>query len=353
MKKVIISLTVFLSAISFFACQENYVNDELKADKLIPVIEGQVKNDSGPYQVLLYYALPYNGKSRTSISGATVYVKDDIGNAFYYQEKSAGAYFSNPKTFCSTIGRSYTLFVEMPDGKILKSDPELLRDTLRIQQIIKKNETREEYYRNQDNQIITTMVHGESNYAIIDPVYAEKAFYRLISYYMIYGEGRYDTIYYKWVAVNKIPYEFMIDSTVYSKCVDVNVENTLPRIGIYNPDDQSGNIAFSFFVRSTDYYISDESFTVGTKSLFTYLYTISPEAYNYYESMNDQLNASSRIYDPLPTQLVGNMHCLSDSNQVVLGFFEASSYTLNLTNAFPHKIACYDSVVVSISLVEY
>lgn len=64
--------------------------------------------------------------------------------------------------------------------------------------------------------------------------------------------------------------------------------------------------------------------------------------------MNEQLNAKSRLYDQLPTQLTGNMHCLNDSSQVVLGFFEVSSYTLSKTKYFPYKMGCNDSIHTTI-----
>lgn len=342
-----------LAIISYFSCQEPFPLDNLDSSAKIPVIEGMVKNDTGPHQLILYYAVPYNedSRKRISITGATVYVKDDLGNTFNYHEKSTGLYLSDPKTFCGIIGRSYTLFIEMPDGKILKSEPELLRDTLRVQYIIKRNETKEEYIRNKDNQIVTREIQGQSNYVVLDSSYMEKAYYRLISYYLVYAESQIDTFYYKWVSVNNIDYEFLIDSIVFTKCTHVNSENALPKIGIYNPANPDENIELSFFIRGDKYYVSDENATIVSKSLFSYIYNISPGAYNYYEALNNQLNATSRIYDPLPTQLTGNMHCINDSNQVVLGFFEVSSYTLHKSDEFPHKISCYDSVAVSIRMV--
>jgi hypothetical protein len=353
MKRIFFYLILSVFLIAFFSCQEVYVNDSLDASLKIPVVEGIVTNGTGPFFVLLYYARPYYDKSRTGISGATVYLKDDLENIYFFKESSIGAYKSEPQEFKAVIGRSYTLFAELPDGTLLKSDAELLRDTLRIQKIIKRKETREDYYRNYDNQIVIRNIYGEANYAVIDSNYSQKAFYRVTSTYNVYSSYTGSSFTYKTIIVNGIPYEFVITTDTITQCSSSYSENTLPKIGSFSP---GGNLPdeermqLSFFILSPDNYINP-GFVNLDSSLFTYIYTISQEAYDYYESISKQLSATSRLFDPLPTQLVGNMHCISDSNQVVLGFFEASSHTVYKTRPYSYAGGCIDSVTVSIAPV--
>jgi hypothetical protein len=350
MKKILIFLSLTVLIILYFSCQDPYPLNNLDSSKKIPVIEGMIKNDTGPHQISLYYALPYNddARQRIAISGANVYVTDDLNNTFNFKEKSSGAYVSDPKTFRGIIGRTYTLHVEMPDGYILRSDPELLRDTLRVDRIFKRTENREDYYRDSENKIITYNTEGQSNYAIFDASYQDKAYYRLVSYYLYYNETVFDTAFFRHIIAGGYDYEFEIDSAVYSKCTETTYDSRLPVVGIYNPGHASENIELSFFIPKDKYYMRDDNGDEGSRSLYTFIYTISPLAYNYYKEINDQLNASPRIFDPLPTQLMGNMHCVNDSSLVVLGLFEASSFTLNKTHEYLHKMGCYDSTAISI-----
>ena len=55
-------------------------------------------------------------------------------------------------------------------------------------------------------------------------------------------------------------------------------------------------------------------------------YGISEKAYNFYEAMNDQLEADGKLFDAIYAQLETNIHCVSNPEKVVVGFFELSSY---------------------------
>lgn len=353
MKGYIVLIFIIILSISYFSCQEPFPLDNLDSDKKIPVVEGTITNDSGSYKILLYYAIPYNesSKNKLSITKALVYVKDDIGNIFNYEETTPGVYESDSATFLGTIGRTYTLYIEMPDGNIIKSDPEKINDPLKVKEIIKRRETREESYRDKENKIITNKTECISYYAVVDRSYENRGYYRLKSNYLVYSETMADTMFYRKVNVNNIVYEFMIDSATYSKCTGINTLDRLPVVGIYNPASADDNIELSYYYNANDYSMREDMGDKGSKSLYTFLYTISPKAYNYYKALSDQLSASTSIYDPLPTQLTGNMHCVNDSSQLVLGFFEAASVTLHKSQEFLHKIDCYDSTVIGITYI--
>lgn len=55
-------------------------------------------------------------------------------------------------------------------------------------------------------------------------------------------------------------------------------------------------------------------------------YGTSRESYDYHEKMNQQFEAKGNLFDPLATQIYGNMHCTSDKSKIALGFFDLNSY---------------------------
>lgn len=55
-------------------------------------------------------------------------------------------------------------------------------------------------------------------------------------------------------------------------------------------------------------------------------YGLSESAYRFYQDLNNQLDAEGKIFDPLYIQARNNLHCITDSQKIVLGNFEIASY---------------------------
>lgn len=56
-------------------------------------------------------------------------------------------------------------------------------------------------------------------------------------------------------------------------------------------------------------------------------YSINRDTYDFYTEANKQLTTSGKIFDPISSQLKGNLSCINNPSEKVLGFFEASSVT--------------------------
>lgn len=55
-------------------------------------------------------------------------------------------------------------------------------------------------------------------------------------------------------------------------------------------------------------------------------YGIQKESYDFHEALNKQFEAEGSLFDPVLTQVYGNIHCINDPNQIALGFFDLNSY---------------------------
>ena len=55
-------------------------------------------------------------------------------------------------------------------------------------------------------------------------------------------------------------------------------------------------------------------------------YGITKESYDFHEKLNHQFSAEGSLFDPVLTQVYGNMHCVNDPSKIVLGFFDLNSY---------------------------
>jgi hypothetical protein len=339
-----IILPIFVFTV-FYSCQEPFNYSGLDDTIKIPVVKGMITNDSGPQVVQLYFARPYNSTYlNTGISGANVYVKDNFENKYFFKETSPGTYNCTKGTLTGIIGNTYKLYAELADGEVLYSDPETLLDTLGIEKIYQRNESREEVYRNANNEFKTIYVHGESNYVIIDDHYDTKAYYRVQSTYYTHNYAFSTLSRYEHLFVNGDSIEIEIRTDSVYECATYSADYVMPKIGIITPgvnQGESERTQLAYF--NTGAYASE---TLVDAGLFTNVYTTSKVIYDYYASITDQLNATGRMYDPIPTQLIGNMHSLNDSSKTVLGIFEASSHSSRIPNLEIYTGPCDVTVIV-------
>jgi hypothetical protein len=56
-----------------------------------------------------------------------------------------------------------------------------------------------------------------------------------------------------------------------------------------------------------------------------HVFTVTPNIYQYYMSIGQQLNVNNSIFAPVPSQIKGNIKCVSDEYGKVIGAFEAST----------------------------
>jgi len=52
-------------------------------------------------------------------------------------------------------------------------------------------------------------------------------------------------------------------------------------------------------------------------------YSLSPDVYRFYNDVENQLEASGRMFDPANPQIRGNITCVNDSSKIILGVFSA------------------------------
>lgn len=84
-------------------------------------------------------------------------------------------------------------------------------------------------------------------------------------------------------------------------------------------------------------YLDSSSLTPTGWILILDEYAITKSSYDFHAKLNKQFSAEGSLFDPVLTQVYGNIHCTSDPTKIVLGFFNLNSYRqyryfLNLGN---------------------
>jgi hypothetical protein len=74
--------------------------------------------------------------------------------------------------------------------------------------------------------------------------------------------------------------------------------------------------------------ISKGSIKTSTKySVLVTQQVLSEAGYTYWNNIKKTTESLGGLFDPLPSQVTGNFHCLSNPSEPVIGFFEAGNFT--------------------------
>jgi len=91
------------------------------------VVNGLITNKTEAYQILLSSANAFNSYSAPEpVIAANVYVTDDYGNSYIFQEIENGNYISDSSQFTGQPGGIYNLHITTLDGQEYESEPQRL-----------------------------------------------------------------------------------------------------------------------------------------------------------------------------------------------------------------------------------
>ena len=306
------------------------------------VVEGMITDAPGPYLIKLSRTLSYNSDTDAREIGAKVNVTDELGNNYPFKEKHWGQYYSDSASFRGQIGRNYTLFIYRKNGAIYKSSVCPLNNKVSIDSI----------YSSYGSIQVTKQPDDNGNYQIKNgwQIYTDINFMQAKNIrldVMGIDSFRSTTYYYSRDPILPLTYESEIisDSSYFSNMI--NFYPTIKSNTHYNTDGTLKNINVAYVIasiRDTNKYsmgkrtgnsFADTTYDIycPTSIIQINAYSISDITFNYYYNLNKLLNSSSTsLFEPIPTQLKGNMICITDSSTLVFGLFEANSFS---TKRFP------------------
>jgi hypothetical protein len=285
--------------IGFLALTRCVEPTDLKLDTNLNllVVDGLITNNPGPYTVKLTMTAAYNRTvegMNAGVKGAKVWISDDAGEQEQLQETEPGVYTTRATGIRGTVGRTYTLDIEIPNGKKYRSQPELLQAMAPI------------------DSIYSEFVDASTG--------KEEGFY----VYLNTNDPGNATNYYRWHYTNYS----------YRKFCNSPEE----------PQRQCCTPCWDIFPCKNCFILASDALANGktiTKlltivpyslSIIYYLdveqYSLSKNAYEFWKQMGAQSRSAGTSFDPAPAPLKGNMFNVNDQKEEVLGFFGASAYQL-------------------------
>ncbi len=307
-----------------YACQKIY-DPELEPEmNNIPVIQGILTDQKNESSIKMSTAQIFGEKHFPNIPDALISILETDGNSTEFFNIDRGTYVPVLDDFQGNPGKEYRLRVELSDGSVLESTPCKMPAPANRFNLFAETGIKKIIDKNVSGDLIVNDAKGLYVYLDMESDEDEQQFYRLSTTVI------YQFMYYWYAAPNLI-----IPVYIW------NVRNI----------DQLPNLAYTTknnnieIIRKKETgfleYIHNPATATDTSSAIMpmgwiaihNIYSIEKQSYLYYQDIHSLLTAEDRIFDPLPSQIEGNLHYINKQNETVLGFFEVSSLTTSI-NAF-------------------
>lgn len=355
-----IKILFLLVSLSVISCKEIYDEYEVGSSEEYLVVEGMITNDPGPYYVTINKAIPYRNDlevytyKSSPETGAQVKIKCNDGSEVVLHELESlpGTYATDSADLRGETGQSYSLFIQTQKGEIYESQPSKIFENPEIVSMDAKlgdktilDETKEipMYVTKKGLKLACNMVNKSSaKYIKIDARFFSESMIRIDSlfYQGIETQARSWTFfdYFCWNLQQVDPIPNIIsagnDNTQLNniavgfatKINQYSVVDTSPRKSIadmYIVDSLTGNVVDTISQASVvavnrrfsinKYYVADLK-----------AYCIDDTIYSYYRNLKNQATAYTKIFDPIPVQLTGNIKCISQPDKNIFGVFIAA-----------------------------
>jgi hypothetical protein len=292
--KYILALYIVLVNVG---CKDPYYINVDANDLNVLVVEGQITGSNTISYAYLTRSVNVNDRSELVIEfGASVYVQDENGSAFelvYSDPNKRYEGYANTE-----LGKKYRMFIRTSDGKEFASEYTELLNTPDIGDI--------NYERIYDGFALKLNTE--------DPTNSTKYYHWSFEEDWEIRSPFMSTVWYD------APGNRLIDSvmTDYYICYKSNKSTSI----ILGTTD---NLSSSKLVDHRFHLIANADDRLSVRySILLRQYASSLEGYKFLDLMRKNTESIGSIFDPQPSELVGNIVCINDPEERVLGFVDAS-----------------------------
>jgi len=304
-KLILLLLTPVLSCI-------DPVSFDFKGQTEHIVIEGKWSDQPEDSYVKITMSRPFTTPYQKIVDDAVVYLVSDQGERYNYQHVEGGIYWPDEYYFSHDIvGKTYTLHVLTTDGKEYESKPVTVKPVPQIDSL---------YYSYDEREIFEIGT-------------VRRKWFNGYTFYVNYSDPAGVNNFYRWSYTDI--YEVLTQPALHMiyNCRGCPKPDPLPCCAKCWVDEKE------HILQVESDRLSDGRKVTGHELKFfpferymhfkfkykVYQYAISEEAFLYYDALIKQSKSEGSIFDPPPTQLKGNIFNINDSEDQVLGFFEAAA----------------------------
>lgn len=297
MKGYFLGLIVFLASLfTVIGCVEPFSPPEVNSDEGYLVIDGFLNIGSDTSRIELSHT--QNTNAQTSIitePGAKVTVEGEKGETYTFTEKGNGSYYLPPYAF--NTAQKYRLRVKTRVGGEYLSDFVEVKNTPAIDAIEGKIDTR------QDAMVMQVNTHDATN----------------------------STRFYRWKFEETWEYRaaFYSSLELVKGVIDYRKED----INLCWRTMKSSNILLGSTIKLSQDIIKDLPITtvpISTNKLYIKYsilvkqYGLTQDAFEYWTNLAKTTEGTGSLFDPLPSQITGNIRSTTNPKELVFGYFSAA-----------------------------
>ncbi|MDP4222198.1 MAG: DUF4249 domain-containing protein [Bacteroidota bacterium] len=292
-KSIIILILIFIGG----SCITQFI-PETEEDKNLLVVEGLITDHPEDNVVRLSLSMPLGGKAILKpLKGCIVTVTDDKGSLFRFTETTTDGIYKSDMP--GMIGRKYILHINtrnlLTNYHSYESLPMEMKSVPPIDSIYYEKVTIAEKtadYPRQEGCRIYLDTHDSSG----------------------------NCKYYRW-DYNET-WEFRIPFPVPNNTCWISNNSTL--INIKNTNVISEDRINRFPLR----YISNETDRLSVRySILVNQYSLNADEFDYWEKVQNVAQNVGGLYDIIPASIPGNIYCVDNPAEKILGFFSVSAKT--------------------------
>ena len=294
-------LCIFL-LFAVFGCKEKYIPKVNQTATNFLVVDGTINSGNGPTFIRLSRTTKMTDTVRFNPeTGAAVSVQGNDNTVFPLVYKGAGIYSADQLTLNNT--RQYRVHIKTKDGKEYASDYVEVKITPAIDSI--------NWIRRGDGVHIYANSHDALN----------KTKYYRWDFEETWEERSSVIANYQYNAQNNTVAEINPNAVNIYSCW-----KTQPSTGLLL--GTSAALANDVVYQQPMLQIPNASEKLGIRySILVRQYALTKEGYEFYSLMKKNTEQLGDIFGPLPTEITGNVHNLSDASEKVIGFVSASTTT--------------------------
>lgn len=270
---------------------------QVSEEKELLVVEGLITDQPEPNIIKLTKSLPLGKKSEAiPLGGCNVTISDNLGNKYYLNEKSTGTYVTDPAYFRGVIGRFYTLNIRTSKTErnlTYESYPVEMKPVPQIDSVYYEKTIIKEKYENFPG------TDGCQIYLNTNDPGNSCRFYR----------WDYDEC---WILRLLWPVDNM-KCWIYDRSKSILIKST-------------ASINESTIDRYPVTYITNETDRLKMEySIMVNQYSLNEEEYNFWDNLKTLTEQVGGLYDVVPYSIPGNLYCLENQTEKVLGYFSVSA----------------------------
>lgn len=313
--RLVLLLIILAMGTCFSSCKEPF-DPQVEFAAPLFAVDGLITTQEKEHLVKIHYAQNYNeAQVAKPVVGAEVFVRDQDQNMILLQEKQPGHYYT--PLFQAVVGADYVLHVHTQEGFQMRSRPQEVLPVANIDSIYGQTANRSIMeINNYGDHYFYSYQGGESIINISqagDQVVKMRYVPRILLLYAYQVPNR----------------DFPAGAPMWMNCWKKLGAQGLPNVTHLGQQTAQGglkNHLLLFVPDNKRYYNLEEDQVMVGRYLIIGQYRLNDDSHAFHKSLVKQLGAEGSLFDPIASQLPGNMICTSDPDQKILGFFEVSSY---------------------------